>query len=314
MSKFLESKYPILLAPMNKVSDINLAIAVHKAGGLSSISMYNFRFNGVIDYALAENALRTFKNATDSTNILLSISANQLKNLEFIKLAAKGLFSKVELICEEVKLKGITLDLEQVEYFKKLKVDIEFLKNLNIKILCKSLTKFLIIDLYNNFQNSLFDAFIIKGPDAAGTVVDINPNRSLEEDILNLKKMYPDIVLIASGGIGNSSDVNRYLEIGADSVAIGTLFAMSKESVISVESKNFILQNKNTKIEKFEDSNQRAIIFSKIEEDDFNHTGSLVKGILNPKQGHIFVGNGISKVKEILQVEEIMQSLIKDLK
>jgi NAD(P)H-dependent flavin oxidoreductase YrpB (nitropropane dioxygenase family) len=314
MSKFLESTYPILSAPMNKVSDVNLAIAVHNAGGLSSISAYNFRFNKVIDYRQVEDALRKFKNTTNSTNVLLSISATELKNPEFIKLVSEGLFSKVELICEEIKLKGITLSLEQLEYFKNLKIDVDFLKTLNIKILFKGLTKFLIKELYDNFQNSLFDAFIIKGPNGAGTVVDVNPNRSLEEDILDLKRMYPNIVLIASGGIGNSSDVNRYLEIGADSIAIGTLFAMSAESIVSIESKNFILQNKNIKIEKFENSNQRAIIFSKIEEDDFNHTSSLVKGISNPEQGHIFVGNGIFEVNKILPVEEIMQSLIKDLK
>lgn len=314
MRKFLESKYPILSAPMNKVSDVDLAIAVYQAGGFPSLSAYNFRFNGTLNYHLLKSALEKFKIDTGSTDILLSISSNEIKKLEFLELASKMLFSKVELICEDITLKGIELDSNQIAYFKNLESEVKFLKDLKIKIVLKSLTKFLIRELYINFQNKIFDAFIIKGPDAAGTVVDINPKRSLENDIIELKNLYPDIILIASGGIGKSSDVKKYLDIGADSVAVGTLFAMSKESVVSNESKNFILQNKNIKIEKFENSNQRAIIFSKIENDDFNHTNSLIKGISNPEQGHIFIGNGISEVNEILSVKEIMQSLIKDLK
>ena len=41
VQNLLGSKYPIIAMAMNKVSDVNLAIAVRKAGAIPSLSVFN---------------------------------------------------------------------------------------------------------------------------------------------------------------------------------------------------------------------------------------------------------------------------------
>jgi len=313
MNKLFRSKYPIVSAPMNKVSDAKLAIAVFNAGGVPSISAYNFRFNGTINYVLLRKEFEKFKTTTNSNNIILSISAEEITNLEFIKFLEYKLFSHIELICESIKLTGITLNPDQINYFKTLELNVKILKEYGITIILKSLTRFLIKEVHEIFKNTIFDAYVIKGPDGAGSIIDFNASRSLEDDIVQLRTLFSDIVLIASGGVGDSADVRKMIELGATAVSIGTLFAMSTDSSISHESKNAVLERKPNTVEKFKNSNQRAVIFSTIVDDDLNHTNSLIKGIASPKEGHLFIGKGISKVTNILSVNEIMQSLIKEL-
>jgi NAD(P)H-dependent flavin oxidoreductase YrpB (nitropropane dioxygenase family) len=313
MSSLFNSRFPILSAPMNKVSNAELAIAVHNAGAFPSISAYNFRFNGRIDYQKLRTELLKFKQKTNSSDLLLSIGADEMLTDEIISYYKEGLISHLELICESIKLKGVLLDSLQIEYFQNLKNKIDPLKDQGIVIVFKSLTRFLIKELYNNFKNSLFDGYVIKGPDAAGSVVDVNKSRLLEHDITQLLLEYPDLKLIASGGIASPNDVKKFIELGVDSVAVGTILAMSTESIVSLETKNAVLERKNQSLDKFINSNQRAMIFSKIENDDYNHTASLVKGITSPLEGHIFLGMGITQVSEIKSVNEIIKILSKDL-
>jgi NAD(P)H-dependent flavin oxidoreductase YrpB (nitropropane dioxygenase family) len=310
MSHLFQSKFPILSAPMNKVSDSALAIAVHNAGAFASISAYNFRFNGIIDYQKLKEDILNFKKETGSGNLLLSIGAEEMSVSEILSFFDQGLITHLELICENIKLKAIELDSDQIGYCRQLKNKLSPLKEKGIILILKCLNRFLVKELYKHFKNDFFDGYILKGPDGAGSVVDVNKARTLDNDITLLLSEFPDLKIIASGGISGPQDIKKYLDLGVDSVAVGTLLAMSVESVVSLETKNIVLERKAEVLEKFANSNQRAMIFSKIDDDDYNHTNSLVKGISDPTEGHIFLGTGIRSVKEIRPVKEIIDYLV----
>jgi NAD(P)H-dependent flavin oxidoreductase YrpB (nitropropane dioxygenase family) len=308
MSSLFNSKFPILSAPMNKVSDANLAIAVHAAGAFPSISAFNFQINGSINYQQLKEELTLVKKSTNSNNLLLSIG-DHLDVNEILSLYNDGLISHLELICESVKVKGTELDDNQIEFFRRLRDKLLPLKLQGMVIILKALNIFPIRTIYKYFKNSLFDGFVIKGPAGAGIVIDVNATRSLENDIIRLLSEYPDLKLIASGGISSAEEIKKYIDLGVDSIAIGTALAMSRESCVSIETKNEILKRKDQPLEKFVNLNQRAMIFSTINDDDQNHTKSLVKGIESPSEGHIYVGTGISKILEIKSVKEIIETL-----
>lgn len=65
------------------------------------------------------------------------------------------------------------------------------------------------------------------------------------DDFIELKKAYPDVVFIISGGIVDKQDINRVLSLGFDMAQIGTGFLMTKESSVSQDYKNTLLKTKN---------------------------------------------------------------------
>jgi enoyl-[acyl-carrier protein] reductase II len=308
MSLLFPSKFPILSAAMNKVSNAKLAIAVHNAGAFPSISAFNFiRYDG-IDYNEMLNEFKEFKASTKSKNLLLSISAEKLSVQDLLFLYDEEYLTHLEIICESIRLTG-PLNSSELDYFKKLKNRISPLKEKGVIIVLKCLSTFFANEIYKNFRNDIFDGFIIKGINGAGSIRNTNSNTSLEKDIIDLLRKNSDIKIVASGGISTPEDVRTYLNAGADSIAIGTLLAMSLESIISTETKKEILKRKDETLEIFKESSQRAMIFSKIETDDYNHTHSLERGIKNPCSGHVFLGSGVKDIDKIKSVSCIIKYL-----
>ena len=148
----------------------------------------------------------------------------------------------------------------------------------------------------------------IKGSDGAGrSAKDID----LLREIPSIRKNYPDLKIVASGGVKNREDIRRLLAAGACAVSIGTLFAMSSESSIPFGVKLKLLNATGKDIRRLvAGARQRAVIFSETETDDFNNTSGLTKGIASGTEGHIFIGNAIEDINEIASVEQIVQRLI----
>jgi len=72
------------------------------------------------------------------------------------------------------------------------------------------------------------------GPGAACLTREVTgfgvPQLSAIQDVARIKEYYPDIKLIADGGIKNSGDIVKALAAGADTVMIGRLFAGCDEA------------------------------------------------------------------------------------
>lgn len=294
MSNFFKSRHPIVAVAMNKVSDVNLAIVCAQAGIVPSITGFNFYQNNKLVPQLLNNALTEFfKNVQDS-DVILSLHANDICNAETFEILKNHNIKYVEV----VEAVPANIFLEVKNWYKEIGI------SLIIKILSSAR------DL------SDYDIVLIKGPDGAGRF-DKNET-SLEDMFLKIKKNYPAIKTIVSGGIGSSDQVKKLLDLGANCVGIGTLLAVSKESRVSYETKLKIVNSTSNDLteltakEATSISLQHVLKFSDYNGiDDGNNTKSLKQGIASPTSGHIFVGTAIDKIDQILPVCEIVDNLMK---
>ena len=289
------SIYPIVCVSMNQVSDLNLALAVAKAGAVPSININIYRENNVINYAKANSDLDAFSSEIGNLNLIYAIKPYDLLDSNCVALLKRVSHCELVFIPEE-NAYSIIRDL----------------KNYGCKFLVKMVGY--PNDIKESFVKELYDGVILKGPDTAGrTNVKIE---SIEMMLIKYKQLLPDHFLIPCGGIGTASRVKLMMTFGAGAVGIGTLFAASAESSVSMETKQKIVEAKSFDITTLSSDNlpQNSLKFTNwTETDDSNNTESLKAGIKNPTVGHIFVGKSIDYVNEIKSVNNIVQSLISEL-
>jgi NAD(P)H-dependent flavin oxidoreductase YrpB (nitropropane dioxygenase family) len=277
------SRYPIVCSPMNGVSDLKLAIACAQAGIVPSLFLHPYT-------NLADFSKSVTEVLSHCSNIHVSSSLKDITiNAELIK---KLGITHIEIL--EFENSDVSLDNKRI---------INDLRATGIKVILKILLTH-IIDQFID----IIDAVTIKGSEGAGrSAKDIK----LEDAILDIKSKYPSLKIIASGGVKNKSDIESLLSLGACAVSIGTLFALSKESPIPDSVKNKLLQSTSDDIRRLKTgARQRAIIFDEQSADDFNNTNGLYSGLRTGTTGHIFVGNALDSITEILSVQEIVDCLV----
>lgn len=293
---FFGCDYPIIAAPMNRVSDAKLAIACHHAGIFPSLSLYSWQNRHSIDINehIVDREIKTFQDATGSSKILISLASIDLFKDSVIKLLLDNDIKFLEFIASDYPSKFI------VDRSKTIKQQMKEIHGVDFKIITKRLNS-------QNINPNAVDAIMYKSGEGAGrgeNSIDINV------ELENFKTQYPTLPIIMSGGIGCSDDIKKYMALGCIAVCIGTLLAASEESSISYETKLKMIEATTIDISRTKVSNQSAIIFSNLPDDDMNNTNSLIKGISNPSQGLIFAGKGINHIKSIKPVKDIVQDLI----
>jgi len=275
------SRYPIVCSPMNGVSDLSLAVACQQAGIVPSLVPYTYASFKEFFEALSE-----YKKTRGDIVVALRFSEvvdARLTN----KLMTSGI-THIEL-----------LDYEPTDITEENIVQVNEIRASGVQIILKVLTH-TDIEPYKD----IIDAVTVKGPEAAGRSM---AGLDLIKEIKTIKSIYPKIKIIASGGIKNSYDIKRHLTAGADAVGIGTLFAMSKESSIPKIVKDKLLLSTSGDIRRLQSgAQQRAVVFKESVSDDFNNTQGLNQGLTTGTQGHVFVGNAIDSITEILTVKEIV--------
>lgn len=277
------SRYPIVCSPMNGVSDLKLAIACAQAGIVPSLFLHPYT-------NLADFSKSVTEVLSHCSNIHVSSSLKDITiNAELIK---KLGITHIEIL--EFENNDVSIDNKKI---------INDLRAAGIKVILKILLTH-VIDQFID----IIDAVTIKGSEGAGrSAKDIK----LEDAILDIKSKYPSLKIIASGGVKNKSDIESLLSLGACAVSIGTLFALSKESPIPNTVKNKLLQSTSDDIRRLKTgARQRAIIFDEQASDDFNNTNGLYSGLRTGTTGHIFVGNALDSITEILSVQEIVDCLV----
>ncbi len=290
--KLFNCKYPIVAVGMNKVSDVPLAIACHRAGIFPTISVFNYLTKvGELDPQLLKSELEKYIKVTGSTDVIVSMTPKEfiMPIVQEILLTLK--ISHVELLD--------TVNPEVFSIFQEAKTNFNYSGG---KIIFKV--------LYARDRLQEFDGYIIKGSDGAGRS---NPDSSLEDLFQRVRQIYPNAKIIPSGGISTSQQIKYWMDNGAEAVGIGTLFAASKESSISNKAKEQLVNANSQDLKILKDINQRALVFSETSPDGINNTPGLRIGIKTGTQGHLFAGKGVDQIKDILTVEEIVQTLIKDL-
>lgn len=284
MKQLFKSKYPIVCSPMNGVSDLNLALACADAGIVPSLIPYP-------DFKLFFENIKTY----ESTDKEL-LAAMDVDHVVHDRVYEKILNSKITHIELFYKLDDLTK--ENIDKINKLR---DNGKQIILKILTHKA-----IEPYKD----IIDAVTIKGPEGAGRSVE---GIDLISEIKIIRSVYPNINIIASGGIKNKSDIDNLLQAGANAVGIGTMFAMSQESSIPRTVKDKLLSSTIADIHRLASgAQQRAVIFGKADlpnADDFNNTQSLNQGLKTGTNGHVFMGNAIDTITDILTVKEIVDHL-----
>ena len=305
------TKYPIVSMPMNKVSDLKLAIAVRHAGALPSLSIYNYA-----DLDLLEQDIIEYKKEFNDAKLLLSIGTVELRRkavcnliirhqIEIVEVIQKTLGETGEQSLQFTEKESTLLNARFLkpkpdhELFEFEKQHLELIRSNNVKVFLKT------PDIKG--INHIVDGLVLKGNEGAGRGI-----QSLETLFADVKKENITLPVIVSGGIGTAEQVKHYLDNDASAVGIGTLLAVSKESKISHDTKLRMIESTASDIKKFTSgATQNALIFTEVVGDTFNHTKGLEQGIAGPDSGHIFVGRGIDYIDDIKSVSDIINDLVK---
>lgn len=196
------------------------------------------------------------------------------------------------------------------------------------------------------------DGVIVEGP-LAGGHLGFKPDQIFSEDF-NLEKIIPEVVstmkdyevkfnkeipVVAAGGIFTGSDINKFLNLGAKAVQMGTRFVATNECDASLNFKNAYINSKQTDIQIIKSPvglPGRAIASKFLEEmvaglkKPFNCSWKCLKTcdfkvapycIANAliearkgvfEKGFAFAGANVHRIKEIVSVKELMSELIDD--
>lgn len=298
----LGTKYPLMAAAMNQVSDANLAIAVREAGALPSISIFNYAdHDNTVDYLLLEEELTKYTTTTGDGLLVLSVDPTVI-NIRLVELLHKYSISHIELIpnYEHIKKPWLRSVLEH---------NLLKIQALGTKIILKVVAYPEDIQYWSVWNNKQVDMMCIKGPLGAGRVAES------DTDLVGLTKQAVarfDIPVIAVGGISSSEQVNMLLEAGAVAVSVGTLFAASTESCLSTEAKQKLVSASYNDLSQLPtiDLSQNALVITDTDPTDtVNNSVGLIHGVKTGTTGHIFAGKSVDSITQIDSVKNIIDRL-----
>ena len=307
MSTVFQSQYPILEACMNKGSTVELAIAVYKAGGYPSLCSWTY--NGNANRMLGD--LDKFVQSTGSNRIHLSFELYEYESSAVHDIIKSHSIPTMEIIYGAQNTVNFFTATE-AELTADLIALLQPIKSLGTKVFKR---------IYDPVDQAtmdlhLLDGFCIKGAESAG----FTGSHKIRELFLTQRELTPGAMLIPYGGVGTAEQVKDYIDLGAEMVAVGTVLALSVESPLSTKTKSTAIQKQSADLTKFVhqvggvERKQSTLQFDPYRgPDDANGTMGLVRGIHGKKDGHVYIGQGIDHVTEILTCEQIIGNLTQQL-
>lgn len=343
-----ESKYPIIQGGMGVgVSLHKLAGTVSKEGGIGIISTADIGYKEE-DFEKNPNEanlraigkeIKLAREIAGEDKILGVNIMVALKNYaEIVKECVK---QKIDLIISGA---GIPKDLP------------EYVKNTETKIApivsslrcCK-----LIVKHWMTKYNYVPDMIVIEGTEAGGHLgfkleeLEENNKPKLEDitvDVVNYIKEVENetgksIPVISAGGIWDSKDIKKFLNLGASGVQMATRFVATNECDASIEFKKAYINAKKDDIKiikspvgmpgraiynKFIESTEKEKCkikrcYNCIKTCDIKTTPyCITKALINAVKGNmddalVFCGSNVGRVKEIVPVHDLMQELVCEL-
>lgn len=290
---FFPSRWPIMCAVMNGVSDLNLAVAVHSAGAMPSLLVpwkHPDRDHDVLDYHLSE-----FVKLTGSSNCVIQLDYSDLKDNKVLSIIEHYKISHVELF----GMIGIQNDRMQQEFDLVMRV---YRSNFDrLKKTARIMTR-----IFTPSSGQGIDSYALKGSDSAGFSGPI----SVKDLFVQQHQQTPGIPLIPYGGVGTPEQVAWYMNNGAAGIAVGTLFAATQESCVDIKTKQAMVNASSKDLDKL-GSTQQALVIGEVST-DLNHQQSLNAGIAG-QGGLVYAGSAIDYVTEIRTVKQVVDYLTQDL-
>ena len=244
----LIAKLPIIQGGMGVgVSLSNLAGNVAKYGAIGVISAAHpgylekdFEKNTLqANIRALKNHIRKAKEISNDGIIGVNIMVAMKNYKELVQASIEG---GADLI-----ISGAGLPLKLPEYTKNSEIKI-------LPIVSSSKATRLILSYWKKHYNRIADGIIVEGPEAGGHLGfkadgienDINKFESNVKDILktvkDLEREYSkEIPVIVAGGVFDSNDIKRYMELGANGVQIGSRFVTTYECDVDMKFKEAYL-------------------------------------------------------------------------
>lgn len=301
--KIFQSPHPILEACMNRGSTVELAMAVHAAGGYPSLCSWTYNQHS----QAMQRDLDRFVKLTNSNCIHLSFELNEFDNQIVHNIVRSYNIPTIEIIY------GKTNTFRPTD--SELELEVALLRLLGpLKEQGTRIFKriYETVDQVT-MDRHLLDGFCIKGAESAG----FSSYTPVKETFLKQRELTPGAMLIPYGGIGTADQVQDYIKLGAEMIAVGTVLALSAESTMATETKLAAIQKQSQDLVQSAHDfggvgrKQSTLKFGNYSgPDDANGTIGLVRGLNGKKDSHVYLGRGIDHVNEILSCQEIIQRLV----
>lgn len=316
VSEVLGIKYPIIQGAMSWVTNAELVAAVSNAGGLGILGPHAGNNTNPVSFEEIKNRLRNeIRKVKSLTNKPFGVPA-------FLSYDLSTVNEIVDLLIEE-EVKAVLINgMEGYDFeplFKKIKTN-------GIKIIYRSLTP--------TVENSQYaekigaDIIVATGFDEGGTV----PEKVIGTfSIVSLISDIVDIPVMAAGGIADVRGVRAAFALGAEGVFAGTIFIATKENPAAENVKKLIVKHKASDLLLFRtnpayyrsiptpysqellEMDEQGKTRDEIANKMYGEQG-LKLGMLdgNLEKGYITVGNGLSYIKSIRPVKEVVEDLMQD--
>jgi nitronate monooxygenase len=259
----MELTVPVVQATLGPCDCPRLAAAVSEAGGLGTLSFYKPTI------AEVESALIELRSLTQKP-VLLSLLGDWEN---------PGVLEK----CFEYNIKHF-----QVQWWNGSRL-ISALQKANAFVFWQVGSLQQATEAFSHAP----DAFILPGTESGGPVRTSYPALTL---LALMQANYPNIPLIAGGGLATSSDVASIVNLGATAALLGTRFLLSEEAQATPEAKEHLRRANNEQL--FLDTQLLG-----------NWPCAPRRRLLQaPDTSDYFAGTGIAQMQEILPAAQIVQS------
>lgn len=217
LNTLLGIDFPVIMAPMFLVSNEEMITAAMKNGIAGAFPSLNYRKAGELESILT------------NLNRIKAVSKSGSYGVNLIVQQTNPLYEKHLEICKNFKVPFYITSLGDPT-----KV-IETAHAYGAKVFCDVTN----LKHAEKVAKAGCDGFIAVGKGAGGHA---GPT-SLQELIPELKKHFPNVPVIAAGGIANGSSLTSALDLGACGASIGTRFIASHEAKVSDAYKQAIVNS-----------------------------------------------------------------------
>jgi len=206
ITDILNIKYPVILAPMFLVSNVEMIIEASKAGITGCIPALNYRTIEDLKASIKEIKSRT--DAPFGINLIVNKS--------------NFLYKEQLAVCCEFKVDYIITSLGSPEE------TIKEAHEAGVKVFCDVVN----LDYAKKVESLGADALIAVNKEAGG-----HYGPTSYEELIPLLVQNCGIPIISAGGVGNYEQMRKMLDLGAAGVSVGSIFIASSESDVSKEYK-----------------------------------------------------------------------------
>ncbi len=311
--EILNTKYPMIQAPMTWITDAKLVAAVSNAGGL-----------GVLGPNAGQDTLTSDPKETAERMRNEIRKTKELTNNSFAVNIISGGEERDKDNPYVIEIMKVALE-ENVKYFAVIGPEVnknlfDTIKEHNGVIIFRPITP--TPGIMREAEKAGADLLVATGYDEGGGL----PSKALGTFTLVPTMVDSvNIPVLAAGGINDARGVKAALALGAEGVYIGTRFIATQEAPSSMETKEAIVRSGHEDMQ-FIGSGLRSIVtkqsemikekYENNEDTSREVSGGFRIGMLEGRldEGIVSVNTGIDIIKDIPTVEELIERLFENYK